>query len=145
MYIRELQSHDTFTDQRGKPWPRGTIIVLEPFPQHCGFLDYTPIGEQILLHKAKKEGRPVITGPKGFMDSPVRYRVRVPQSDQQADEWLNHAYAEIEAGVPWMLFDECQDFVSRAVTGHAGSPTRDGILGCLAFAGGLALAAKLFS
>ena len=144
MYIRELEPHYTFTDRHGKPWPRGTIIMLEPFPQHCGFLDYTSIGEQILLHKSKREGRAVITGPEGFMDRPARYRVRVPASDQQADEWLRYAYAGIEAGSPWMLFDECQDFVSRAVSGRAGSPTRDGILGCLAFAGGLGLAAKLF-
>jgi hypothetical protein len=77
MYVNELQPHYTFTDVSGIPWRYGTIIMLDRFPQHCGFLDYDKNGEQILLHKSKDYG-PIITGPEGFVDCPVTYRVWVP-------------------------------------------------------------------
>jgi hypothetical protein len=141
MYISEFQLQYTFTDSSGKPWPRGTIILLEPFPQHCGFVDYTLTGEQVLLHKSRKLGGAVVTGPEDFIDVPTRYRVIVPESNLQADEWLNNAYAGIDVGELWLPFDNCQDFVSQSVTGHKGSPTRDAILGGLFFAGSLGLAA----
>lgn len=79
------------------------------------------------------------------MDRPAGYRVLVPQSDQQADEWLNRAYIGVETVELWLPFDDCQDFISRAVTGRDGSPTRDGILGALVFGASLALASHLFS
>jgi hypothetical protein len=145
MYIRELRVAHTFFDQNGKPWPRASVVLPEAFPQHWGMLDYLPTGEQIVLHKSKKLGQAVVTWPHEYMDRPGRYRVLVPRSDQQADEWLNGAYIGVEIGELWLPFDDCQDFISRAVTGHDGSPTRDGILSALVFGGGLALAAHLFS
>jgi hypothetical protein len=144
MYIRELQPHHTFTDPSGKPWRYGTIIMLDPFPQHCGFLDYDEGGEQLLLHKSKTEG-PIITGPEGFMDRPVTYRAWLPISDQQADEWLENAYAAIDRGEFWTPFDNCQDFISKSTTGKSGSPTRDAIIGGAILLGGLKLAADLLS
>ena len=143
MYIKTLQPHHAFTNQNLEPWPRGTIIVLDPFPQHCGFLDYNEKGEQILLHKSKTEG-PIISGPEGFIDGPTTYRVRLPVSDQQADEWLNNAYAAIDRGEFWTPFDNCQDFVSKSTTGRSGSPTRDAIIGAVIFLGGVKFAADLF-
>lgn len=145
MYIREQLAAHTFLDQSGKPWPRATVILPEPFPQHWGMLDYLRTGEQIVLHKSKRLGQAVVTWPYEYMDRPERYRVFVPRSGQQADEWLNRAYAGVETGEPWLPFDDCQDFISRAVTGRDGSPTRDGILGALFFGGSLALASHLFS
>ena len=145
MYIRELQAAHIFFDQNGKPWPRATVVLPEPFPQHWGMLDYLPTGEQIVLHKSKKLGQAVVTWPHEYMDRPGRYRVLVPRTDQQADEWLNRAYAGVEAGELWLPFDDCQDFISRAISGHDGSPTRDGIVGALVFGGSLAMAAHLFS
>ena len=142
MYIGELQPHYTFTDPLGRPWRYGTIIMLEPFPQHCGFLDYDENGNQILLHKSKSGGT-VMTGPEGFLDRPAPYRVRLPVSDQQADEWLTNAYAAIDHGEFWTPFDNCQDFVSKSTTGKSGSPTRDAIIGGAILLGGLKLAADL--
>ena len=143
MYIKTLEPQHTFTNENGEPWPRGTIIILDPFPQHCGFLDYNERGEQILLHKSKTEG-PIISGPEGFIDGPTRYRVWLPESDQHADEWLNNACASIDRGEFWTPFDNCQDFVSKSTTGRSGSPTRDAIIGGVIFLGGLKLAADLF-
>jgi hypothetical protein len=143
MYIKKLQPQHTFTNENGEPWPRGTIIMLDPFPQHCGFLDYNERGEQILLHKSKSEG-PIISGPEGFIDGPTEYRVWLPESDQQADEWLNNAYAAIDRGEFWTPFDNCQDFVSKRTIGRSGSPTRDAIIGGVILLGGLKIAADLF-
>lgn len=143
MYVSELQPHYTFTDVSGIPWRYGTIIMLDRFPHHCGFLDYDKNGEQILLHKSKDYG-PIITGPEGFLDCPMTYRVSVPISDQQADEWLANAYAAIDHGEFWTPFDNCQDFVSKSTTGKNGSPTRDAIIRGAILLGGLKLAADLY-
>ncbi|MGC1383701.1 MAG: hypothetical protein WA823_07980, partial [Candidatus Acidiferrales bacterium] len=70
MYINTLRRQHAFTNEKGEPLPRGTIIMLDPFPQHCGFLDYNEWGEQILLHKSKTEG-PIISGPERFIDGPT--------------------------------------------------------------------------
>jgi hypothetical protein len=144
MYISELQPHYTFIDPSGKPWRYGTIIMLDPFPQHCGFLDYDEDGEQLLLHKSKTEG-PIITGPEGFVDGPVTYRVWVPISNQQADVWLANAYAAIDRREFWTPFDNCQDFISKSTSGRSGSPTRDTIISGAILMGGLKLVAELFS
>ena len=143
MYIKTLRRQPTFTNKNGEPWPRGTIIRLNPFPQHCGFLDYNEWGEQILLHKSKTEG-PIVSGPEGFIDGPTRYRAWLPESDRHADEWLGDAYAAIDRGEFWTPFDNCQDFVSKSTIGRSGSPTRDVIIGGVIFLGGLKLAADLF-
>jgi hypothetical protein len=36
---------------------------------------------------------------------------------------------EVERGIPWTVVDNCEDLVSRAVTGHDGSPTRNALIG----------------
>jgi hypothetical protein len=144
IYVSVLQPHYTFTDVSGTPWRYGTIIMLDRFPHHCGFLDYDRNAEQILLHKSQDHG-PIITGPEGFVDCPVTYRVWVPISDQQADEWLASAYAAVDRGEFWSPFDNCQNFVSKSTTGKNGSPTRDAIIGGAILLGGLKLVADLCS
>jgi hypothetical protein len=132
MYIYQ---HRCFYDKSGIPWVRGTAIALLPFPQHAGFIDYTANGEQVILHKSKQRGRAVVTWPEEFDEGHIPYQViRVPDADQQANEWLRAAYAEIERGSAWSVFDNCQDFVWRPITGHNGSPTRDSVLGVAAVA-----------
>lgn len=36
MYILDQRAMPMFTAPDGAPWPRGTAIALEPFPQHSG-------------------------------------------------------------------------------------------------------------
>ncbi len=60
--------------------------------------------------------------------------IRIPETDQHANEWLRVAYAEIERDSAWSVFDNCQDFVWRPITGHNGNPTRDAVLGVTAIA-----------
>jgi hypothetical protein len=79
------------------------------------------------------------------VDRPVTYRVWVPISNQQAEEWLANAYGAIDQGGFWTPFDNCQDFVSNSTAGKSGSPTRDAIIGGVVLLGSLKLAAGFLS
>jgi hypothetical protein len=135
MYVHQLRKIPLFVATDGRPWPRGTAIALVPFPQHSGFIDYTLDGRQIMVHKSKKRGA-IVTWASEFNPNGFAYRVlRIPASEQQAEEWLSFAYAAVERGDPWDGLDNCQDFISEAADGRKGSPTRDGLIGTAAVAG----------
>ena len=128
MYLSERRY--LYDRRSGVPWPRGTAVELLPFPQHAGFIDYLAGGQQVVLHKSKRHGRAVVTWPEEFDEGHIPYKViRIPETDQQASEWLRAAYAEIERGAVWSVFENCQDFVWRPITGHNASPTRDAVIG----------------
>jgi hypothetical protein len=130
MYIFEQRLMPMFTSSDGIPWPRGTAIALGPFPQHSGFIDYTFGGEQIIVHKSKRQGGAVVTSPEEFNENQYVYRVvRIPADQYEAQTWLAIAYAAVERGDPWSEFDNCQDFLSQAIDGRRGSPTRDDLVG----------------
>lgn len=130
MYVYQ---HRCLGDEHHEPLPRGTAVALLPFPQHAGFIDYCD-GQQVVLHKAKREGA-VVTWPEQFDEGHIPYRVlRVPETDEQADAWLSVAYEEIERGSAWSVFDNCQDFVWHPITGEKKSPTRDAVIGAAAVA-----------
>jgi hypothetical protein len=136
MYILDQRTMPMFTAPDGAPWPRGTAIALEPFPQHSGFIDYTLSGEQIIVHKSKRHGGAVLTSPEQFNENRCAYRiVRIPANEPEADKWLRIAYAAVERGDTWSGFANCQDFLSQAINGRKSSPTRDGILGTVVTAG----------
>jgi hypothetical protein len=135
MYVYQRQEISLFVAPDGRPWPRGTAIALLPFPQHSGFIDYTLDGRQIMVHKSKNHGATVSWtcefNPNGFA-----YRVlRIPASEQQAEEWLSFAYAAVERGDLWDGLDNCQDFIAEAADGRKGSPTRDGLVAAAVIAG----------
>lgn len=136
MYVYE-QQEALFIMPSGQPWPRGTAITLLPFPQHSGFIDYTPDGRQIMVHKSKQHGA-ITTWPSDFNPKGYAYRIlRVPANEQEADEWLSFAHAAVERGDSWDGLDNCQDFISQAVEGRKGSPTRDGLVGAAVVVGAL--------
>jgi hypothetical protein len=137
MYGYQQPEMPLFIAPDGRPWPRGTVVALLPFPQHSGFIDYTLDGRQIMVHKSKQYGA-IVTWPSEFNPKGYAYRVvRIPTSEQQADGWLSFAYAAVERGDPWDGLDNCQDFISQAADGRKGSPTRDGLVGAAVFAGAL--------
>ncbi len=123
----------TFVDEFNRPLPGGTALK-DPRSLHEGIVGYVlQTGQQVMLHKSPRIGRAAITQPSVFADGkrPL-VRTRVPQSPAEAQAVLQRAVAEVQSGTPWTLFDNCEDFVSRAYTGQSGSPTRNAVLGILA-------------
>jgi len=129
-----------FGDVDGNPLPQGTAIKFPSVYHHEAVIDYAWNGEQVLLEKSKKHRRPTITNPEEYLDVPFIIS-RIPTSPEHGLRIVQHAYAEIEAGAQWTALDNCQDFVSRAYAGRNGSETRNFILGALAVAGLVGIAA----
>jgi hypothetical protein len=125
-----------FADQNGNPWPRGTVLEVPTLFDHQGIVDYDPwTGQQIMLHNSKKRRCAAVTRPPDFSEGRDYLAVFVPQDCEQGSLIVQEARREVELGVAWTVFDNCQDFVSRVLRGKNGSKTRDFIVGV-----GLALA-----
>jgi hypothetical protein len=122
-------------DANGYLLSQGTAIEFPTIFNHEAIIGYAWNGRQVLLEKSKKHRRPAITDPSEYQGA--LYRIsRSPQSPQHGYNIVQHAYAEVQAGGPWTLLDNCQDFVTRAYEGRNGSKSRN-------FAFGLALAVGL--
>jgi hypothetical protein len=123
----------TFVDEFNRPLPAGSALK-DPRNLHQGIVGYdSQTGQQVMLHKPFRIGRPVITEPSAFADGKCRLvRTRVPKSPAEAEAVLQRAVAQVQRPTPWSVFDNCEDFVSRAYTGHSGSATRNLVLGVLA-------------
>jgi hypothetical protein len=132
----------TFVDEFNRPLPGGTVLK-DPCSLHEGIVAYAlPAGQQVILHKSPRLGRPAMTEPTQFVDGNCRLvRKKVPQSPAQANVVVQRAFAEVQSGgTPWTLWDNCEDFVSRAYTGQGGSETRNFALCLLAAVSLLAFA-----
>ncbi len=119
-------------DKSGNLLPKGTAIDLMPYSPHAGIVGYLA-GQQVVAHNSKQHGRAVVTPPEGFNDGhvPIRETSR-PRTPADAGRIWQSAVNDVALGVPWLPGDNCQDLVSRAVTGRNGSPTRDAIVGLAA-------------
>jgi len=124
-----------FMDESGRPLPEGTVL-RDPETHHTGLIAYDQIGRQIALHLSKRLGRAVASPPEEMNDG-IRPMVvdRYPQTPEEGSRAVQHAWAEVQRGVRWTWFNNCQDFVSRAYKGQSGSPTRDLIFGGLCVVG----------
>lgn len=113
-------------DQYYQPLPRGTALQLGAV--HQGIVGRLPTGQQVILHKSKRFGRPVAS-PSEELESikPVKV-IRTPRSEQDGLRIEQNAWNLIQAGAPWTLLDNCQDYVSRCYTGQSGSETRSALL-----------------
>lgn len=118
-----MQSY-TFGDANGLPLAAGTAIKFPTYYNHEAIIAYTHGYRQVLLEKSKKHKVPRIGNPEEYRGLPYVIS-RVPSSPAHAMAILQHACAEIDAGKPWTIFDNCQDFVSRAYSGKNGSETRN--------------------
>lgn len=124
----------TFVDECNRPLAAGTVLK-EAITLHEGIVGYTPTGQQVMLHSSPRIGGPAITEPRDFADGKLRlHRTRVPKSPVDAQVVLQRAIADVQRGAPWTVFDNCEDFVSRAYTGRNGSSTRSLAVGILAVA-----------
>ena len=119
-------------DANRNPLPQGYAIKFPSLYDHEALIAYAWNGEQVLLEKSKKHRRPTFTSPEEYRGVPFIIS-RIPTSPAHGVRIVQNASAEIEAsGAPWTLFDNCQDFVSRAYKGQNGSPTRDLVFGLCA-------------
>ena len=132
----------TFVDEFNRPLLGGTALK-DPCTLHEGIVAYNRFsGEQVMLHKSRRIGRPALTEPSVFADGKCKLvRTRTPQSAAEGEAIVQRAWAEVQrGGTLWTAFDNCEDFVSRAYTGQGGSTTRT-LLAGVAVLGLCALAA----
>ncbi|HXR16827.1 MAG TPA: hypothetical protein VN777_11580 [Terriglobales bacterium] len=130
-----------FCDVNMNRLPEGTAIKFPSMIRHEAIIAYNFYGQQVLLEKSKKYGKPTVANPEEYRGIPFEIS-RNPSSPSHGIHILEHAYAEIQAGgTRWTPFDNCQDFVSRAYAGRNGSETRNFVLGALALAGIAGIAA----
>jgi hypothetical protein len=133
------------TDEYERPLPKGTVLDLQPYSPHTVVVGYNEWGLQVIGHNSKQQGRAVISWPEEFNDAgriPFRI-VRCPASLQEGESIWQSVLRDVRQGVRWLPQDNCQDLVSRAVTGHNGSPTRDAIVGLGIFGALLWMAASI--
>jgi hypothetical protein len=121
-------------DQYYQPLPKGTVLQFGLV--HVGIVGYLN-GQQVILNKSKRFGRPVASPPDEFQKEAAKI-IRSPQSPQDGVRIEQNAWNLIQAGAPWTLLDNCQDFVSRCYHGKPGSETRDlalglGLVACVLF------------
>lgn len=131
-----------FTDANGVPYQVGTVVDLMPYSPHAGIIGYNAAGDQVVAHNSKKDGRAVVSSPEGFNDGHIPVRpIDLPLTTEDGERRWQNAVRDVRRGVRWLPLDNCRDFVSRAVTGSDGSPTRDAVL----LLGGLFALLKMFS
>jgi hypothetical protein len=133
-----------YIDEQGNLLPHGTIVDLQPRSPHAGIVGYDEFGTQVVVHNSKKFGQAVVSLPEDFNDAnlPVRY-TRLPVNAQDGQRIWQNAISDVARGVRWSPWNNCQDFVSRAVSGQNGSPTRDLLFGIAALITAVVLLPKV--
>ena len=111
-----------YVDQCQRPLPAGTALGFGPV--HQGIVAYLSGGRQVILNTSLKHGRPVVSPPEEFAGISVKLVRPVPQTCQESDRIHQNAWKLLQAGAPWTIFNNCQDFVSLACDGKPGSETR---------------------
>lgn len=118
------------TDRFGNLLPGGTAIDLMPHSPHAGIVGYLETGQQVVAHNSKQHGRAVVTLPEVFNDGRIPIRVTsFPLTPVEGNQIWRSAVNDVSTGVRWQPTNNCQDLVSRARTGHDGSPTRNALVG----------------
>src|ERR1700722_14843201 len=100
---------------------------------HQGIVGYLPTGQQVILHKSKRFGRPVASPSQELESIKPAQVTRTPPDEQDGLRIQQNAWHLIRVGAPWTLLDNCQDFVSRCYTGQSGSETRTAWIAAGAF------------
>jgi hypothetical protein len=108
-----------------QPLLRGTALQFGAV--HKGIVGYLPNGQQVILNKSKKFGRPVASTPEEFNGLAVKI-VRAPKSAGDSARIEENGWKLVRAGAPWTWFDNCEDFVSRCYNGQPGSETRNALV-----------------
>lgn len=118
-----------YIDQGGRPLMAGTAIEdSTSFVKHQGLIAYDQLGQQLVLENSLRFGRAVAIEPILFNGGKSVNIVRAPRSLLESQAIMQRAWRDVELGVKWTVFDNCQDFISRSYTGKNGSKTRDGVV-----------------
>jgi hypothetical protein len=110
-----------YLDEYQRPLPAGAALGFGPI--HQGILAYLN-GQQVILNTSLKHGRPVVSPVEEFDGVPVRLVRPLPQTWQDSIRIQQNAWSLVQAGAPWTIFNNCQDFVSMSYDGKPGSKTR---------------------
>jgi len=132
-----------YTDELGNFLPHGTIVDLQPRSPHTGIVGYDEFGTQVIAHNSKKFGHAVVSLPQDFNDASLQVRYTLPANDRDGWRIWQNAVSDVERGVRWSPWNNCQDFVSRAVSGQNGSPTRNLLFGIAALITAVVLLPKV--
>ena len=125
-----------YLDQFGNPLPAGTALRVPALFHHQGIVDYDDAtGEQVMLHNSKKRGQVAQTDPSEFNNGRFPVALARPLPVDRLPVIVRSAREDVQSGRRWTVFDNCQDFVSRAYDGHDGSATRTFIVGALLVSG----------
>jgi hypothetical protein len=111
-----------YVDECQRPLPGGTALGFGPI--HQGILAYLNTGEQVILNTSLKHGRPVVSPVEEFNGVPARVVRPLPKTWEDSVRVQQNAWKLVQAGAPWTVFNNCQDFVSMAYNGKPGSETR---------------------
>ncbi|MFZ0586346.1 MAG: hypothetical protein WCF22_04840 [Candidatus Sulfotelmatobacter sp.] len=111
-----------YLDAHQRPLPGGAALGFGPV--HQGILAYFDNGQQVILNTSLKHGRPVVSPLEEF--NGVRpWLVRpLPNTWEDSIRIQQNAWNLVQAGAPWTIFNNCQDFVSMSYDGKPGSETR---------------------
>ena len=112
--------------------PDGTALeVMLPYGPfevaHQGILQRAWNGQLLIHENSKKHGRALTTTFEDFSEGRQVKVIHIPQTPEEGLAITQRARYDVARGILWTVGDNCQDFVSRAVTGKGGSRTRDGI------------------
>jgi hypothetical protein len=110
--------------------PDGSILeVLVGLIPHQGVLERTWRGEPLVHQNSKQHGRAVTTSFSEFSSGRAVRVLQIPRTAAERHQITQSARNDVARGIPWTVGDNCQDLISRAVTGRNGSKTRDAVLG----------------
>jgi hypothetical protein len=109
--------------------PDGTALeVLVGLIPHQGVLERTWNGEPLVHQNSKEHGKAVTTSFSEFSGGRPVSVLHIPRTAEESHQITQSARRDVVRGIPWTVGDNCQDFVSRAVTGKNGSKTRDAMV-----------------
>jgi hypothetical protein len=114
--------------------PDGTAleVVVPAFPlpvPHQGILRRGWDGQAWIDQNSKEHGRTATTTYADFSKGRTVRIIYIPRTQEESLRITQNARNDIARSIAWSVADNCQDFVSRAITGRNGSKSRDAAIG----------------
>jgi hypothetical protein len=114
--------------------PDGTVLSTTAYWTGLPFTHYGIVqrgwnGRVLIHHNSKKIGHAATTGVDGFSDGNPVFIDSIPETPGEGWAIAERARADVVRGIPWTVYNNCEDMRSRALTGRDGSPTREAFVG----------------